>query len=57
LAFAGMSSENDQKVLDRIVATAPAAEYAERILRHRGLGWAAELVGKARSTKSPVFRS
>ena len=46
LAFAGMSSPEDQKFLDGMVATAPPGEHAERILRHRGLGWAADLVAE-----------
>ena len=57
LAFAGMSSPDDQKVLDRIVAEAPPAQYAERILRHRKLDWAAELVAEAISTKREVLES
>jgi type IV secretion system protein VirB4 len=54
LAFAGMSSPADQKLLDRIVTTTPPSEYAERILRHRGLAWAAELVAEARRTGGPL---
>ena len=57
LAFAGMSSPDDQKVLDRIVAEAPPAQYAERILRHRKLDWAAELVAEAISTRRDVLES
>jgi type IV secretory pathway VirB4 component len=51
LAFAGMSSPDDQKALDRIVGeTAASGEVAEKMLRHRGLGWAAELVAEARAS-------
>ena len=58
LAFAGMSSPDDQKALDRIVAEAPSpSQYAERILRHRKLDWAAELVAEALSTKRDVLES
>jgi type IV secretion system protein VirB4 len=58
LAFAGMSSPDDQKALDRIVAEAPRVEaYAERILRHRKLDWAAELVAEALSTQRGVYES
>jgi type IV secretion/conjugal transfer VirB4 family ATPase len=58
LAFAGMSSPDDQKALDRIVAEAPSpSQYAERILRHRKLDWAAELVADALSTKRAVLES
>jgi type IV secretion system protein VirB4 len=49
LAFAGMSSPDDQKFLDGLVARVPPADHAEHILRHRGLGWAAELVAEARA--------
>lgn len=48
LAFAGMSAPDDQRFLDQLVATAPTREHAERILRHRGLDWAAELLERAR---------
>jgi type IV secretion system protein TrbE len=54
LAFAGMSSPDDHKFLDHIVATAPPAEHAERILRHRGLAWAADLVAEARASSSEL---
>jgi type IV secretion system protein VirB4 len=49
LAFAGMSSPDDQRFLDSLVTGAPPVEYAERILRHRNLGWAADLVAEARA--------
>ena len=43
LAFVGMSSPADQRFLDGIVAESAAArQYAELILRHRGLGAAAD---------------
>jgi type IV secretion system protein VirB4 len=58
LAFAGMSSPDDQRALDRIVASAANPElYAERILRHRKLDWAAELVAEALATHRDVFES
>lgn len=58
LAFAGMSSPDDQKALDRIVTEAPSPDlYAERILRHRKLDWAAELVAEAFATKRDLFES
>jgi len=51
LALAGMSSPEDQRALDRIEAeTAVSGQVAEEILRHRGLGWAAELVAAARDS-------
>jgi type IV secretion system protein VirB4 len=58
LAFAGMSTPDDQKALDRIVAEAPSPRhYAERILRYRKLDWAAELVAEALGTKRDVLES
>jgi type IV secretion system protein VirB4 len=57
LAFAAMSSPDDHKVLDRIVAEVPPQEYAQRILRHRKLDWAAELVAEALSTKRDSLES
>jgi type IV secretion system protein VirB4 len=58
LAFAGMSSPDDQKVLDRIVAEAASpAAYAEGILRHRRLDWAADLVVEALGTNRDAYES
>ena len=57
LAFAGMSSPEDQKFLDRMVASTRPAEYAERILRYRKLDWAAELVAEAIATRRESFES
>ena len=57
LSFAGFSSPDDQKFLDALVEQAPAAEYAERILRHRGLAWAADLVAESRATGRKSFES
>jgi type IV secretion system protein VirB4 len=57
LAFAGMSSPDDQRFLDGLVARVPPAERAEHILRHRGLGWAADLVAEARATRQTTFTS
>ena len=42
LAFAGMSSPADQRFLDELSARASPERYAELILRHRGLGAAAD---------------
>jgi type IV secretion system protein TrbE len=50
LAFAGMSSPDDHRFLDEMVRSAAPTEYAERILRHRGLAWAADLVAEARAS-------
>ena len=49
LAFAGMSSPDDQKYLDEMVAGGEPSSYAAQILRHHGLEWAAELVAQAHS--------
>jgi type IV secretion/conjugal transfer VirB4 family ATPase len=58
LAFAGMSSPEDQRVLDRIVAETPSPKlYAEKILRHRKLDWAAELVAEATATNRTTIES
>ena len=57
LAFAGLSSPDDQKFLDGMVAAVPPAEYAEHILRYRGLAWAADLVAEARAGKSGELTS
>jgi type IV secretion system protein VirB4 len=57
LAFAGMSSPEDQKFLDRMVASTRPAEHAERILRYRKLDWAAELVAEAIATRRESFES
>ena len=56
LAFAGMSSPDDQRFLDTLVGVSPG-ERAERILRHRGLDWAAELLAEARATGSAELKS
>jgi len=48
LAFAGMSSPDDQRFLDELVATSRPAEHAERILRHRGVDWAVQRLVEAR---------
>jgi len=45
-----MSSPDDHRFLDQMVRSAAPMEYAERILRHRGLAWAADLVAEARAS-------
>ena len=37
LAFVGLSSEADQRVLDRIVDTRPPAEFARALLEYRNV--------------------
>ena len=56
LAFAGMSTPADQRVLDDIIATTPPDRRAEAILRHRGLEAAAAAVATAARQPGP-FRS
>jgi type IV secretion system protein VirB4 len=46
LAFAGMSSADDQCFLDGLDLGGPRGERAAAILRHRGLAWAADLLGR-----------
>ena len=57
LAFAGMSSPDDQRFLDGMVARVPPSEYAEQILRHRRLEWAVDLVAEARACQSRELKS
>jgi len=42
LAFAAAGSPEDQKLIDRMVAEAPPAGFANAFLRAKGLGWAAD---------------
>jgi type IV secretion system protein VirB4 len=56
LAFVGMSSPDDQRFLDGIAASAPAAQHAELILRHRGLTVAADRLAGLRAKPGP-YRS
>jgi type IV secretion system protein VirB4 len=51
LAFSGMSSESDQRFLDRMVATRTPDEYAEAMLEHRGVEWAVAALRQQRSTR------
>jgi type IV secretion system protein VirB4 len=44
LAFAGASSPDDQRLIDRIVAERDPSFFAEAFLRERGLSWAADLL-------------
>nr|WP_315425875.1 conjugal transfer protein TrbE [uncultured Albidiferax sp.] len=44
LAFAGVSSPEDQRAMDSVSAAVPSADFAAAWLRHRGLDWAADLV-------------
>ena len=53
LTFAGMSSEADHRFLDRMVATRDPSDYAEAMLEHRGVGWAAAALRQQRPTTAP----
>jgi len=44
LAFAGMSSPDDQKFMAELTKAEPPSQWAEQMLRYRNLDWAAELV-------------
>lgn len=44
LAFTATSSKADQLTIDAITGAHGSADFAARWLRHRGLGWAAELL-------------
>jgi len=44
LAFAGASTPQDQRDIDRVLTDAGASGFAAAWLRHRGLDWAADLL-------------
>jgi len=44
LAFAGASRPEDQRDIDAVSASVPRAEFAAAWMRHRRLGWAADLM-------------
>ena len=53
LAYVAMSSPADQRFLDGLVASASPEQYAELILRHRGLGAAADRLAALRAQPPP----
>jgi type IV secretion system protein VirB4 len=54
LAFLGMSSESDQRVLDHLVGTQRPEHMARALLEHRNVGWAvAELDAQAVAPNPP----
>ncbi len=57
LAFAGMSSPDDQRFLDELVAKSAPGEYAEKMLRRRGVEWAAKRLVEARQSGGAPFPS
>jgi len=44
LAFAGASTPQDQRDIERVLAESGASGFAAAWLRHRGLDWAADLL-------------
>jgi type IV secretion system protein VirB4 len=52
LAFAGASTPQDQRDIDRVLTQAGAPGFAGAWLRHRGLGWAADLLPSAPAAAS-----
>src|SRR5450631_192356 len=46
LAFAGTSTPDDQRAIDRVLASATGFDFAPAWLRERGLGWGAELMSR-----------
>ncbi len=56
LAFVAMSSPGEQRFLDGLAVSAPPAQHAELILRHRGLTSAADRLAAMRASPGP-YRS
>ncbi len=52
LAFASASTPQDQRDIDRVLTQAGAPGFAGAWLRHRGLGWAADLLPSAPAAAS-----
>jgi type IV secretion/conjugal transfer VirB4 family ATPase len=52
LAFAGASTPEDQRAIDKVSAAATSSGFAAAWLRHCGLGWAADLVPSFPSSPS-----
>ncbi|MHB1669713.1 conjugal transfer protein TrbE [Thiomonas sp.] len=44
LAFAGAATPEDQRAIDAVASAVPPDGFAGAWLRHRGLGWAADLI-------------
>lgn len=49
LAFSGMCSEKDHQFLDELERTKPKEQWVERILKYRGVLWAAKRVADKRA--------
>jgi type IV secretion system protein VirB4 len=54
LALAGMSSPDDHRFLDELVAQSAPGDHAERILQHRGVDWAVQRLVAARQGGGPA---
>ena len=52
LAFAGVSTPQDQRDIDRVLTQAGAPGFAGAWLRHRGLDWAADLLPSSTAAAS-----
>lgn len=52
LAFAGASTPQDQRDMDAVLATHGREDFAPAWLRHKGLGWAAQMLSE--HTSPPV---
>src|SRR5262249_38820986 len=53
LAFCGASSPEDQKLIDRVVAEAAPAGFADAFLRAKEFGWAADALTSFPGVKPP----
>jgi type IV secretion/conjugal transfer VirB4 family ATPase len=58
LTFAGMSSAEDQRFLDQMIASRRPSEYVEVMLEHRGVEWAVQQIrrtfGRAAAAPRPA---
>jgi type IV secretion system protein VirB4 len=53
LAFAGASTQEDQRAIDTVAASAPREGFTAAWLRHRGLDWAANLIASFPQQETP----
>ena len=54
LALCGAGSPGDQRLIDRIVASAPDDGFADTLLREKSLAWAADLLAAYPKAAEPV---
>ena len=57
LAFAGASTPEDQRAMDAVSAGTTSSDFAAAWLRHRNLGWAADLIPSFPSIPSSLQES